>query len=239
MSEKNQKTLAIYLTVCSNRDTLYTRGQGMVLSPIYNNLFSFGVLMLNPTFECHTQLQTLDALRAIFMSALGYSLHGLKLESDDSGYIYWTALMEEHDSVVVERIAQGITGDLLRQYAYRYVTKDVRSGSIHTSKAHRISREMIQFNRFIVYQADSTHGSQFPDFTYTKYPTSNPHVSIYVFDLVGIQEYINEIAGDGFGDDVAEHSQLIEDFRKAGMRMVEKDGVAAVVRGQCALKLVS
>ena len=195
--------------------------------------------MLNPTFECHTQLQTLDALRAIFMSALGYSLHGLKLESDDSGYIYWTALMEEHDSVVVERIAQGITGDLLRQYAYRYVTKDVRSGSIHTNKAHRISREMIQFNRFIVYQADSAHGSQFPDFTYTKYPTSNPHVSIYVFDLVGIQDYINEITEDGFGDDVAEHAQLIEDFRKAGMKPVEKDGVASVVRGKCALELAS
>lgn len=195
--------------------------------------------MLNPTFECHTQLQTLDALRAIFMSALGYSLHGLKLECDDSGYIYWTALMEEHDSVVVERIAQGITGDLLRQYAYRYVTKDVRSGSIHTNKAHRISREMIQFNRFIVYQADSAHGSQFPDFTYTKYPTSNPHVSIYVFDLVGIQDYINEITEDGFGDDVAEHAQLIEDFRKAGMKPVEKDGVASVVRGKCALELAS
>ncbi len=211
----------------------------MVLSPIYNNPFSLGDFMLNPTFECHTQLQTLDALRAIFMSALGYSLHGLKLESDDSGYIYWTALMEEQDSVVVERIAQGITGDLLRQYAYRYVTKDVRSGSIHTNKSHRISREMIQFNRFIVYQADSAHGSQFPDFTYTKYPTSNPHVSIYVFDLVGIQDYINEITEDGFGDDVAEHAQLIEDFRKAGMKPVEKDGVASVVRGKCALELAS
>ena len=209
----------------------------MVLSPIYNNPFSFGVLMLQQTFECHTQLQTLDALRAIFMSALGYSLHGLKLESDDSGYIYWTALMEEHDSVVVERIAQGITGDLLRQYAYRYVTKDVRSGSIHTSKAHRISREMIQFNRFIVYQADSAHDSQFPDFTYTKYPTSNPHVSIYVFDLVGIQDYINELSNGWIGDDIAEYAQLIEDFRKAGMKPVEKDGVSAGVRGKCALEL--
>ena len=193
--------------------------------------------MLQQTFECHTQLQTLDALRAIFMSALGYSLHGLKLESDDSGYIYWTALMEEHDSVVVERIAQGITGDLLRQYAYRYVTKDVRSGSIHTSKAHRISREMIQFNRFIVYQADSAHDSQFPDFTYTKYPTSNPHVSIYVFDLVGIQDYINDLSNGWVGDDVAEYAQLIEDFRKAGMKPVEKDGVPADVRGKCALDL--
>ena len=96
---------------------------------------------------------------------------------------------------------------------------------------------MIQFNRYIVYQADSAHGSQFPDFTYTKYPTSNPHVSIYVFDLVGIQDYINELSNGWIGDDVAEYAQLIEDFRKAGMKPVEKDGVAAVVRGKCVLDL--
>ena len=195
--------------------------------------------MLNPTFECHTQLQTGDALRAIFMSALGYSLHGLKLESDTDGYIYWTALIDEEASVRVERLAQGITGDLLRAYAYSYVAESVRKGSSHYNKVNRISREMIQFNRFIVYQADSAHGSQFPDFSYTKYPTSNPHVSIYVFDLVGIQDYINEITEDGFGDDVAEHVQLIEDFRKAGMKPVEKDGVTSVVRGKCALELAS
>jgi len=188
--------------------------------------------MLNPTFECHTQLQTLDALRAIFMSALGYSLHGLKLESDTSGYIYWTALIDEDQSVTVERLAQGITGDLLRAYAYSYVAESVRKGGLHNSKAHRISREMIQFNRYIVYQADSAHGSQFPDFTYTKYPTSNPHVSIYVFDLVAIQEMFI----DTFD---AKYARLLNDFRKFGMKDVEQDGVASVVRGKCALELVS
>ena len=193
----------------------------MVLSPIYNNPFSFGVLMSYPTFECYSQLQPLDALRAIFLSALGGFMHGLKLESDTSGYIYWTALIDEEVSVDVERLAQGITGDLLRAYAYSYVAESVRKGGLHSNKVHRISREMIQFNRYIVYQADSAHGSQFPDFSYHQYPTSNPHVSIYVFDLMAIPE----------------HTELIEDFRKAGMKQVEKDGVCADVRGQCALEL--
>ena len=166
-------------------------------------------------------------------------MHGVKLESDTDGYIYWTALIDEEASVRVERLAEGITGDLLRAYAYSYVAESVRKGGLHNNKVHRIGRAMIQFNRYIVYQADSAHGSQFPDFSYHQYPTSNPHVSIYVFDLVGIQDYINEITEDGFGEDVAEHAQLIEDFRKAGMKPVEKDGVASVVRGKCALELVS
>ena len=195
--------------------------------------------MSYPTFECYSQLQTLDALRAIFLSALGGFMHGLKLESDTDGHIYWTALVDEEASVRVERLAQGITGDLLRAYAYSYVAESVRKGGLHVNKVNRISREMIQFNRYIVYQADSAHGSQFPDFSYHQYPTENPHVSIYVFDLVGIQDYINEITEDGFGDDVAEHVQLIEDFRKAGMKPVEKDGVSSVVRGKCALELAS
>ncbi len=38
---------------------------------------------------------------------------------------------------------------------------------------------------------------------------------------------------------IQEHTELIEDFRKAGMKPVEKDGVASVVRGKCALELVS
>ena len=177
--------------------------------------------MSYPTFECYSQLQTLDALRAIFLSALGGFMHGLKLESDTDGYIYWTALIDEEVSVKVERLARGVTGDLLRAYAYSYVAESVRKGGLHNNKAHRISREMIQFNRYIVYQADSAHGSQFPDFSYRQYPTSNPHVSIYVFDLMAIQE----------------HTELIEDFRKAGMKPVEKDGVSSVVRGKCALEL--
>ena len=159
-------------------------------------------------------------------------MHGLKLESDTDGYIYWTALIDEEASVRVERLAQGITGDLLRAYAYSYVAESVRKGGLHNSKAHRISREMIQFNRYIVYQADSAHGSQFPDFSYHQYPTDNPHVSIYVFDLVVLQERIN-----GFPEDGEEYEKLIEDFRKAGMKSVEKDGVSAGVRGQCALEL--
>ena len=193
--------------------------------------------MFYPTFECYSQLQTLDALRAIFLSALGGFMHGLKLESDTDGYIYWTALIDEDQSVTVERLAQGITGDLLRAYAYSYVAESVRKGGLHNSKAHRISREMIQFNRYIVYQADSAHGSQFPEFSYHQYPTSNPHVSVYVFDLVAIQELINYLIADG--TDATDHIELIADFRKAGMKDVEKDGVSAGVRGQCALKLVS
>ena len=193
--------------------------------------------MSYPTFECYSQLQTLDALRAIFLSALGGFMHGLKLESDTDGYIYWTALIDEEVSVDVERLAQGITGDLLRAYAYSYVAESVRKGGLHSNKAHRISREMIQFNRYIVYQADSAHGQYFPPLSYNQYPTSNPHVSIYVFDLVAIQEKINCYAT--YGDEATEHIQLIEDFRKSGMKPVEKDGVSAGVRGQCALKLVS
>ena len=166
-------------------------------------------------------------------------MHGLKLESDTDGYIYWTALIDEEASIDVERLAQGITGDLLRAYAYSYVAESVRKGGLHSNKVHRISREMIQFNRFIVYQADRAHASQFPDFTYRQYPTENPHVCIYVFDLVAIQEIINDWVGDGYREDVLDHIALIEDFRKAGMKDVEKDGVCASVRGQCALELVS
>ncbi len=204
----------------------------MVLSPIYNNPFSFGDFMSYPTFECYSQLQTLDALRAIFLSALGGFMHGLKLESDTGGYIYWTALIDEEASIDTERLAQGITGDLLRAYAYSYVAESVRKGGLHNSKAHRISREMIQFNRYIVYQADSAHGSQFPDFSFNRFPTSNPHIDVYVFDLIALQERIN-----GFPEDGEEYEKLIEDFRKAGLKQVEKDGVASDVRGQCALEL--
>ena len=188
--------------------------------------------MSYPYFECYSQLQTLDALRAIFLSALGGFMHGLKLESDTDGYIYWTALIDEEASVRVERLAQGITGDLLRAYAYSYVAESVRKGGLHVNKAHRIGRAMIQFNRYIVYQTDSAHGSQFPDFSYHQYETSNPHISIYVFDLIALQERIN-----GFPEDGEEYEKLIEDFRKAGMKPVEKDGVCADVRGQCALEL--
>ena len=209
----------------------------MVLSPIYNNPFSLGDFMSYPTFECYSQLQTLDALRAIFMSALGGFMHGLKLESDTDGYIYWTALIDEEASVRVERLAQGITGDLLRAYAYSYVAESVRKGGLHNSQAHRIGRAMVQFNRYIVYQSDTAHDSQFPALSYHKYPTSNPHISIYVFDLVAIQEIINQQIADG--DDATEHIALIEDFRKFGMKDVEQDGVASVVRGKCALELVS
>ena len=94
--------------------------------------------MSYPTFECYSQLQTLDALRAIFLSALGGFMHGLKLESDTDGYIYWTALIDEEASVRVERLAQGITGDLLRAYAYSYVAESVRKGGLHNSKAHQV-----------------------------------------------------------------------------------------------------
>ena len=144
--------------------------------------------MSYPTFECYSQLQTLDALRAIFISALGGFLHGLKLGSDTCGNIRWTALIDEEEALRAEPVVQGITGDLLRAYSYSYVAEDVRKGSFHVNRVNRISREMIQFNRYIVYQADSAHASQFPDFSYHQYPTSNPHVSIYVFDLVAIQE---------------------------------------------------
>ena len=209
----------------------------MVLSPIYNNPFSFGDFMSYPTFECHSQLQSLDGLRAIFLSALGGFMHGLKLESDTSGYIYWTALIDEEASVKVERLAEGITGDLLRAYAYSYVAESVRKGSLHYNKVNRMSRQMLQFNRYIVYQGDSVHGQLFPDLSYNQYPTSNPHINIYVFDLVAIQEIINNLVADGC--DATDHIQLIEDFRKAGMKDVEKDGVSAGVRGQCALELVS
>ena len=195
--------------------------------------------MSYPTFECYSQLQTLDALRAIFLSSLGGFMHGLKLESDTGGYIYWTALIDEEASVRVERLAEGITGDLLRAYAYSYVAESVRKGGLHSNKVNRISREMVQFNRYIVYQADSAHGSQFPDFSYHQYPTSNPNISIYVFDLVAIQEIINNLTADGYRGDALDHIALIEDFRKAGMKDVEKDGVSAGVRGQCALELVS
>ena len=195
--------------------------------------------MSYPTFECYSQLQTLDALRAIFLSSLGGFMHGLKLESDTDGYIYWTALIDEEASVRVERLAQGITGDLLRAYAYSYVAESVRKGGLHNNKVHRIGRAMIQFNRYIVYQSDRAHASQFPDFTYRQYPTDNPHICIYVFDLVAIQEIINDWTADGCREDVLDHIALIEDFRKFGMKDVEKDGIASVVRGKCALELVS
>ena len=96
---------------------------------------------------------------------------------------------------------------------------------------------MIQFNRYIVYQADSAHGGQFPDFSYRQYPTSNPHVSIYVFDLIAIQGIITDLLADDC--EATEYIELIADFRKAGMKPVEKDGVASVVRGKCALDLAS
>ena len=193
--------------------------------------------MSYPTFECYSQLQTLDALRAIFLSVLGGHLHGLKLDSTTSGNLRWFALVDEEEALRVEPIAKGITGDLLRAYAYEYVAEHARKGSLHISRVNRISREMIQFNRYIVYQADSAHGQYFPPLSYNQYPTSNPNISIYVFDLVAIQEIINhQIA---YGDDATEHIKLIEDFRKVGMKPVEKDGVCASVRGQCALELVS
>jgi len=193
--------------------------------------------MSYPTFECRSQLQSLDALRAIFLSSLGGFMHGLKLESDTGGYIYWTALIDEDQSVAVERVAQGITGDLLRAHAYSYVAESVRKGGLHNNKVNRMSRQMLQFNRYIVYQGDSVHGQLFPDLSYHQYPTSNPHINIYVFDLVAIQEIINNKIADG--DDATEHIQLIEDFRNAGMKDVEKDGISAGVRGRCALELVS
>ena len=200
----------------------------MVLSPIYNNPFSFGDFMSYPTFECYSQLQTLDALRAIFLSALGGYMYGLKLESTTCGNIRWTALIDEEAALQLEPVAQGITGDLLRAYAYEYVAEDVRRGSLPVSRVNRISCDMIQFNRYIVYQADSAHASQFPDLSYHQYPTSNPHVSIYVFDLVAIQEMFI----DTFD---TKYARLLQDFRKAGMKPVEKDGVSADVRGKCAL----
>ena len=79
---------------------------------------SLGDFMSYPTFECYSQLQTLDALRAIFLSALGGFLYGLKLESTTSGNIRWTALIDEAEALRIEPIAKGITGDLLRAYAY-------------------------------------------------------------------------------------------------------------------------
>ena len=208
----------------------------MVLLSIYNNP-PFGDFMSYPAFECYSQLQTLDALRAIFLSVLGGFMHGFKADSTASGNLRWLALVDEEASVDVERLAQGITG--LRAYAYEYVAEGVRKGSLPISRVNRISREMIQFNRYIVYQADSAHGSQFPDFSYRQYPTENPHVCIYVFDLVAIQEIINNLTADGYRGDALDHIALIEDFRKAGMNPVEKDGVSASVRGQCALDLAS
>ena len=193
--------------------------------------------MSYPTFECYSQLQTLDALRAIFLSALGGCMYGLKLESDTNGYIYWTALIDEDQSVTVERLARGVTGDLLRAYAYSYVAESVRKGGLHNSKVNRISEQMLQFNRYIVYQGDSVHGQLFPDFSYNQYPTSNPHINIYVFDLVAIQGIITDLLTDDC--EATEYIELIADFRKAGMKDVEKDGVASVVRGKCALELAS
>ena len=188
--------------------------------------------MSYPTFECYSQLQTLDALRAIFLSVLGGFLYGLKLESTTSGNIRWTALIDEDEALRIEPIAKGITGDLLRAYAYEYVAEDVRKGSLHISQVNRIGRAMIQFNRYIVYQSDTAHDSQFPALSYHKYPTSNPHISIYVFDLVAIQEMFIETID-------TKYARLLNDFRKAGMKPVEKDGVSADVRGKCALALVS
>ena len=57
--------------------------------------------MLNSTFECSSQLQPLDALRALFMSFLGYSLQGFKVSSDTGGYIQWKALIDEERSIRV------------------------------------------------------------------------------------------------------------------------------------------
>jgi len=209
----------------------------MVLPSIYNNPFSFGDFMSYPYFECYSQLQTLDALRAIFVSVLGGFMHGFKADSTTSGNLRWLAMVDDDRSPCVERLAKGITGDLLRAYAYEYVAEDVRKGSLPISRVNRISREMLQFNRYIVYQGDSLHCSQFPEFSHHQYPTSNPHVSIYVFDLVAIQELISYLIADG--TDATDHIELIADFRKAGMKPVEKDGVAAAVRGKCALELVS
>ena len=134
--------------------------------------------MSYPTFECYSQLQTLDALRAIFVSALGGHLHGFKADSTTSGNLRWLALIDEDQSVTVERLAQGITGDLLRAYAYEYVAEAVRKGGLHINKVNRISREMIQFNRYIVYQADSAHGSQFPIFSYQRSARSSSRTMI-------------------------------------------------------------
>ena len=146
-------------------------------------------------------------------------------------------LIDEAEALRIEPIAKGITGDLLRAYAYEYVAEDVRKGSLPVSRVNRIGRAMVQFNRYIVYQADSAHGSQFPDFSFNRFPTSNPHIDVYVFDLIAIQELINYLIADG--TDATDHIELIADFRKAGMKDVEKDGVSSGVRGQCALELVS
>ena len=58
-----------------------------------------------------------------------------------------------------------------------------------------------------------------------------------MFDLIAIQGIITDLLADDC--EATEYIELIADFRKAGMKDVEKDGVSASVRGRCALDLAS
>ena len=173
-------------------------------------------------------LQICEALEAIFKSQM-FELYGFMSSVDTSGIISWKLLFNEydnyHDVGVIENIAQGITGDLLRAYAYEYVAPDVRQGGLRVDQLNRMNRHTIQFNRFVV--TNNTEDG-----------------SIEVFDLLEMWTTINNLQSlgderDGWDAKVFEDlTALREHFIAQGLQAVTREGVSASVRGHCAVGIV-
>ena len=173
-------------------------------------------------------LQICEALEAIFKSQM-FELYGFKSSVDTTGIISWKLLFNEydnyHDCGVIENIAQGITGDLLRAYAYEYVATDVRQGGLRVDQINRMNRHTIQFNRFVV--TNNTEDG-----------------SIEVFDLLDMWTTINNLQCLGDDRDGREAkwfedlTALREHFISQGLQPVVRDGVSASVRGHCAVGIV-
>ena len=173
------------------------------------------------TNENLSTLQICDALEAIFRDKM-FQLYGFMSSVNTSGDISWKLLFNEednyHDCHIIEIIAQGITGDLLRAYAYEYVAPDVRQGGLSIYQINRMNRHTIQFNRFVV--TNNTEDG-----------------SIKVFDLLGMWTEINNLqsqpewASSSYEDAILEDLlALREHFIEQGLQPVASEGVSASVR---------
>ena len=173
-------------------------------------------------------LQICDALEAIFRDQM-FELYGFMSSVNTSGNVSWKLLFNEednyHDCRVIEILAEAITGDLLRAYAYEYVAPDVRQGGLRVSQINRLNRHTIQFNRFVV-------------------TNNTDDGSTKVFDLLDMWTTINNL--QSLGDDRdGRDAKLFEDltalrehFITQGLQPVEREGVSASVRGYCAVGIV-
>ena len=172
-------------------------------------------------------LQICDALEAIFRDQM-FELYGFMSSVNTSGNVSWKLLFNEednyHDCRVIEILAEAITGDLLRAYAYEYVAPDVRQGGLRVSQINRLNRHTIQFNRFVV-------------------TNNTDDGSTKVFDLLDMWTTINNLQSlkDAWGDEsvtLEDLTALREHFIDQGLRPVEREGVSASVRGYCAVGIV-